>query len=73
VNLYGEFSPVRNRYLTRLFSDVESKNLPMARIVLSLTVHTDIRVFFPFSKARRFTAQYEPEMYMPFYKERKKK
>jgi len=73
VNLYGEFSPVRNRYLTRLFSDVERKNLPMARIVLSLTVHTDIRVFFPFSKARRFTTQYKPEMYMPFYKERKRK
>lgn len=75
VNLYGEFSPTPDRYLGEIYDflkDPDKSNMPMGRIVLSLTGHTDIRVFFPFSKARRYTTRYKPDKYMPFYRVRKR-
>lgn len=75
VNLYGEFSPTPDRYLGEIYDflkDPEKSNMPMGRIVLSLTGHTDIRVFFPFSKARKYTTRYKPDKYLPFYRVRKR-
>lgn len=75
INLYGEFSPTPDRYLGEIYDflkNPEKSNMPMGRIVLSLTGHTDIRVFFPFSKARRYTTRYKPDKYMPFYRVRKR-
>lgn len=75
VNLYGEFSPTPDRYLGEIYDflqDPDKTNMPMGRIVLSLTGHTDIRVFFPFSKARKYTTRYKPDKYLPFYRVRKR-
>ncbi len=75
INLYGEFSPTPDRYLGEIYDllkEPDKTNMPMGRIVLSLTGHTDIRVFFPFSKARRYTTRYKPDKYMPFYRVRKR-
>lgn len=75
VNLYTEFSPTPDRYLGRIYDflkDPDKSNMPMGRIVLSLTGHTDIRVFFPFSKARKYTTRYKPDKYLPFYRVRKR-
>lgn len=75
VNLYTEFSPTPDRYLGRIYDflkDPEKSKMPMGRIVLSLTGHTDIRVFFPFSKARKYTTRYKPDKYLPFYRVRKR-
>ncbi len=75
VNLYGEFSPTPDRYLGEIYEllqDPDKTNMPMGRIVLSLTGHTDIRVFFPFSRARKYTTRYKPDKYLPFYRVRKR-
>jgi len=75
VNLYGEFSTLPNNLGDIYSPEVAAgrSNLPMGRIVLSLTGHTDIRVFFPFSKARKYTSLYKPDTYLPFYYARKRK
>ncbi len=75
INLYGEFSPTPDRYLGEIYSflkEPDKSNLPMGRIVLSVTGHTDIRVFFPFSRARSYTTRYKPDKYLPFYRVRKR-
>ena len=75
INLYGEFSPTPDRYLGEIYDALknpEKTNMPMGRIVLSLTGHTDIRVFFPFSRARKYTTRYKPDKYLPFYRVRKR-
>ncbi len=75
VNLYGEFSPTPDRYLGEIYDflkEPDKSRMPMGRIVLSVTGHTDIRVFFPFSRARKYTTRYKPDKYMPFYKVRKR-
>ncbi len=75
VNLYTEFSPTPDQYLGRIYNFLQhpdKSNMPMGRIVLSLTGHTDIRVFFPFSKARKYTTRYKPDKYLPFYRVRKR-
>lgn len=76
INLYGEFSPVPNRYIGELFSalsDPDKRNIPMTRIVLTVTGHTDIRVFYPFNKGRGWLNRYQPDNYLPFYRERVRK
>ncbi len=73
VNLYGEFSPISNKYLRELFGDLEAKTLPMTRVVLTLTAHTDIRVFYPFYRGRGFTTRFKPDPYLPFVSERIRK
>lgn|GEM_PF-633669 len=75
INLYGEFSPTPDRYLGEIYDllkEPDKSNMPMGRVVLSLTGHTDIRVFFPFSKARKYTTRYKPDKYLPFYRVRKR-
>lgn len=71
-NIYAEFSPVPNDFLFDLYPTLiaDKSYMPTGRVVLSLTGHTDIRVFFPFSKARRYTTRYKPDVYLPFYRVR---
>ena len=71
-NLYGEFSPVSDKYLRQLLKNVNKRNLPMARIVFSITGHTDIRVFYPFSRGRGFSKKYGKPADWPFYNKHKR-
>jgi opacity protein-like surface antigen len=71
INLYGELTPVSNAYLQDLFVGLNKSTIAMARIVLTVTGHTDIRVFFPFFRGREFSNKYKPDTYLPFFNRKK--
>jgi opacity protein-like surface antigen len=68
-NLYGEVSTIPVKYLPKLFRVLpkqEKKIFPTARIVLTVTGHTDIRVFYPFKRGKTSKTKYKPHEYLPF-------
>jgi hypothetical protein len=69
-NLYGEFSTIPVKYLPGLFRSLpppEKRLFPTTRIVLTVTGHTDIRVFYPYTRGRGFKSnKYKPAPYLPY-------
>jgi opacity protein-like surface antigen len=76
VNLYGEFSTIPAKYLPELFTSLpslEKKIFPTTRIVLSITGHTDIRVFYPFKRGKVYKNKYKSHEFLPYNRVRMRK
>jgi hypothetical protein len=76
LNLYGEFSAIPAKYLHELFISLPSldkKLFPTTRIVLSVTGHTDIRVFYPFKSGKVYKSKYKSHKFLPFNRVRIRK
>jgi hypothetical protein len=76
LNLYGEFSIIPAKYLHELFTSLPSydkKIFPTARIVLTVTGHTDIRVFYPVRKVKVYKNKYKSQEFLPYNRVRIRK
>jgi len=68
-NLYGEVSSIPAKYLPQLFTqlpELDKKIFPTARVVLTVTGHTDIRVFYPFKRSKTYKSKYKSHEFLPF-------
>jgi opacity protein-like surface antigen len=68
-NLYGELSTIPAKYLPQLFTklpEMDKKIFPTTRVVLSVTGHTDIRVFYPFKRGKTYKSKYKSHEFLPF-------
>lgn len=75
-NLYGEISALPSRYLLGTFRDLPSldgRYVYATKVVLTVTGHTDIRVFYPFKRGKVFKTRFKQNNYLPFSRVRVRK
>jgi hypothetical protein len=75
-NLYGEFSTIPVKYLSELFTSLpplEKRIFPTTRIVLTVTGHTDVRVFYPFKRGKVYRNKYKQHEFLPYNRVRIRK
>jgi hypothetical protein len=75
-NLYGEFSTIPVKYLPELFKTLPAPDksiFPTTRIVLTVTGHTDVRVFYPFKRGKVYRNKYKQHEFLPYNRVRIRK